>query len=711
MNALPADPHNLAEMKALEQYFHDMARYGFDVACVTCRAIPHDEIVGDLTSSYTRFASEARKRNRPACIQIHPAMSCGDTISIFEAQYHSDNTPDRWGDKGFYASFASTKWKEYLKDLCRLFVEDYGFNWVLFEEPTCRVDIPGTKDKFYRAFLRYHPELDYPEKRAETAEYLAVQALKHQVVAAFLREMTDYAKKIGAEMVGATPVGFVPSGDGTPDGTFGPSCGVGDLAGLPGVDFLVVRMQPGSVRDGKWDDLRNSAILCYPEILSHCDGKPVIAIADPSAGLQEADPATAAACPNGLLTEWQEQKQFRVEDQGGLLCTVNRLLSRLGGPTASVAFVFSGAGGWHVAPYTYEKSWQFYWAIAKRMLIVEKCPMLTFSAEALSSQLALNPQVRVLVLEEHFPLSEEQVNQVTTWWTSDQGRAIVIVGGGCGFSADVHKAGERPMAEAFPGLLQRIGIRLQNPPSIRPDERVLLKTRGNTSGSEEQIQEVDADVVANVRRIFGSRARVLKTDRSDGPVIIRWGERRTAAYFCGLGSSSDTAPVISQVIREAMRTVGCPSVPVATDGGLVLWNKTRNGYIVIANCEGTAASATVRPDPLVLWDVTEERLVRGQALRVDLPPYGVRVFRCTAKRSKFYDVSDAVYVSSITAGAGRADVDLYLSPNTRFIVCCSPRRVLVDGSPVQAAALECGEHSKVSLPDVASGRHMVTLRW
>ncbi len=165
MNGLPVGPHKVSDSQSRNQYFDDLERWGFDIAYNAYYAFKYDDLVGKFKESYIEFVKEAHRRGFPACIQIQSTVCAGDRVGISEAQYHLDNTPDKWSDTGFFASFASQAWKDYLKELTTLFVNDYGFDYVVYEEPMFRVDIPGTKDRFYERFIKEYPDIKYPESQ------------------------------------------------------------------------------------------------------------------------------------------------------------------------------------------------------------------------------------------------------------------------------------------------------------------------------------------------------------------------------------------------------------------------------------------------------------------------------------------------------------------------------------------------------------------
>jgi len=175
MNTLPVGPEQVAEAESRTKYFDDLQRWGFDIAYNVFNAQSYEDVTGKFKEPYTAFAREAQRRGYPACIQIQSAICAGDRIGVEEAQYDLHNNPEKFGERGFFASFSSDAWKNYLKDLTDIFVKEYGYEYVVFEEPIYRVDIPGSNDRFHARFLVDNPDLTYPDQRRETTAYLKVQ--------------------------------------------------------------------------------------------------------------------------------------------------------------------------------------------------------------------------------------------------------------------------------------------------------------------------------------------------------------------------------------------------------------------------------------------------------------------------------------------------------------------------------------------------------
>ncbi|MGB9620265.1 MAG: hypothetical protein ACPL7K_07620, partial [Armatimonadota bacterium] len=437
MNALPVGPEQVATGEARSRYFQDLERWGFDIPYNAFYAHRYEDVRGRLRESYVEFAAEAHRRGYPAFIQIQSTVCAGDRVGIEEAQYNLDNEPDRWGENGFFASFSSDAWKEYLKEITSIFVREYGYDGVVFEEPMYRVDIPGTKDRFYEKFTAAFPDVAYPRSREESSEYLRVQQAKAESVISFYTDLAAHAKNVGARHVGVMPWFFIPTVENTPQATLNTSCNINAIVRIPDVDFVVVRMQPDNVfcnvmRTG--DDMQTSPRLYYVEVMAHQLGKPVIAVNNPTDEhtdypscplipiefFRDATLASLAAAPNGFTRHWYGQNYGRDDEHMQVLTEAAACTSRLGNPLAHVAFVFSYSGTRHAEPWTCETVFRHYWALAKQLAFQSNLPMLTFHAETLAEDLAAHPEVKCLVFDEHFPLTPDQIVALKDWWAGEE---------------------------------------------------------------------------------------------------------------------------------------------------------------------------------------------------------------------------------------------------------------------------------------------------
>lgn len=734
MNALPVGPEVVGDAGSRERYFDDLERWGLDVAYNAFYAHSYEDVTGKLQEPYTAFAAEAKRRGHPSCIQIQSTVCAGDRVGIREAQYDLQNNPVMFSDKAFFASFSSEEWKNYLKELTTLFVKQYRYEWVVFEEPMYRVDIPGSRDRFHESFCAQHPGLKYPSSRDETTEYLAVQQAKADSLVSFYAELAAHAKSVGAKKVGIMPWFFIPTTENTPPDTLNTSCNIGRIAGIADVDFLVVRMQPDNIHFGVMrtgDEMETSPELYYTEVLAHALGKDFIAVSNPTDEhtdypacplipfefYRDATLAALAAAPAGFTRHWYGQNYGKDDAHMDVLTAAASAATRLGRPVAPVAFVCSGGGGSHAKPYTYETVFPHYWALARRMAFETHMPMLTFHAETLAENLASYPEVRVLVFEEHFPLTVEQMLVIRNWWQGPERRAVVAFGAGVGFSADPRLPGEQPCARSFPGVFELIGLKQEDedyqfvsttPVAVRDVSRVRRSAflDGDLSGGLTK--------VANVRRVFGSRANVLY-DIEDGderiPVVAEWHDRTALAVFCGFGLTSETAAPAEKAVQYALREVdsGETILDSCTEG--LLWNINRNQFLIISNLSDSEGSAVARPGRATLWDCLEQKMLPEGDVHITVPPHSFRLFRVVGKRSKFYDVIGCSCLRELMDGAGRAEIGLLAGRKTTLILRSSPREILVDGRPSTITQEMINDAWHVTLQQCQPGERRISLKW
>ena len=731
MNTLLVSGERLNDVEVRNRYFEDLVKWGFDVVCATYDAQTYDEVTGGLKAGYAAFAEEARQHGYPVCVRIESTLCDPAEMDIAEAQYKSDNTPDVRSDGKFFASFASEKWKDYLKNITRVFVEDYGYEWVLYGEPILRADIPGSMDPLYAVFQERFPDVDYPAAHSETAAYIKVQKVKADILVEFYADLVSYAKSVGAKKVGASPLLFTPTVENTPPETLNTSCDIGRIAELDDVDFLMAGMQPdhisaGAMRTG--DEIQQSPLLRYVEVLAHALGKPVVvssASVSKGAKLPKTSPrlmeksllAAMAAAPSGTARNADDQSSEAGAEEMKFVSGINRHINRLGDLVSPVAFVFSYRGGRHAEPYTYETAWRQYWALGKQMLFEEKLPMRTIYADALAKNLESSSDLRVVVLDERFPLSIAQAQILGQWWHASPKRAVVAFGQGLGYSADEDRPGDCPLVQSFSEILQSLGVRQQPQPQERmPAGKARIKhvfRLGRTAFLGDGF-DAEVDRIAKIERIFGSRSTALYAEQhTETPVIIQYHVGQTIGLFCGLGLSQATAPIAANIVRYALEHVDAPEQRVASDSPGLLWNSTRSGYVIVANTSDTTAEAELLHKRSVAWDVVDKKMLFSESgsLPLTLEPVSFRLFRLMGKRSKMCDIVNACYVTSIIDGAGRADVSAFTGSSASFIVRTPPSEARVDGRLVRFTTRRIADADEVTIEGVTMGDHMFTLRW
>jgi hypothetical protein len=733
MNALPVGPSGVMDAESRTRYFADLERWGFDIPYNAYYAGLFDQVVGEQKLAYVEFAAEAHKRGYPACIQIQTTVCAGDRVGIDQAQYDVENKPEVLGNGNFFASFSSRAWRDYLKELTTIFVQQYGYDWVIFEEPMYRVDIPGSKDPFYAEFTAAHMDVAYPKKREETTQYLLVQQAKADALVDFCRELVVHAKGVGAKKAGVMPWFFIPTIENTPPETLNPACNIQRIAAIPELDTIVVRMQPdnvycGTMRTG--DDMCESPKLYHSEILAHSLGKDVIAVSNPTDEhtdypacplipfefFRDYTLAGAAASPGGFTRHWYGQNYGKDTKHMEVLADVASFAGRLGQPCAPVAFVFSYSGTQHAEPYTYETVFPFYWELAKRLQFQQRVPMLTFFADTLEEDLARHPEVQLLVLEEHFPLTQSQMMAISRWWQGEEKRGLVAFGTGLGFCADPESPGVRPSSASCPGVFELIGLKQEEVPQYIAEQPIALKDvsrirRSAFLGDQTQLK---VNTIANVRRVFGSRASVLyEVDALEThvPVIAEWRDRATLALFCGFGLTADTVDAADKAVRYALREVDFPGLILDSCSEGVLWGINKQDYIVVSNLSDKPGTATGRPGRANFWDCREQKVLPDGDVEIKVDANSFGVFRVVGRRSKFLDVLGASYLRKLTDGAGRADIELLAGRKTTFVLRASPKEIMVDGkhSTVTQEVINGAYH--VTLQQCPPGERKIALKW
>ncbi len=160
----------------------------------------------------------------------------------------------------------------------------------------------------------------------------------------------------------------------------------------------------------------------------------------------------------------------------------------------------------------------------KQMSLSGRIPVLTFHAETLERNLMEHPEVQVLVFEEHFPLSVAQMLVIRDWWQGTTRRAVIAFGSGNGFCWDPSLAESQPCARSFPGVFELIGLKQEKVPQLDSDEPIAIAdvSRVRRSAFLNATDLQDIHKIANVRRVFGSRASVFGTKRNIKRRRSRW---------------------------------------------------------------------------------------------------------------------------------------------------------------------------------------------
>jgi hypothetical protein len=220
--------------------------------------------------------------------------------------------------------------------------------------------------------------------------------------------------------------------------------------------------------------------------------------------------------------------------------------------------------------------------------------------------------------------------------------------------------------------------------------------------------------IANVRRVFGSRATVLYEASLDGmsvPVVAEYRDRSTLAVFCGFGLSHDTAEAAARAIGFAMSESGCPPPVLDSCSDGILWNLNKNDYLIIANTSDEPGRATVHIGRATLWDCREQKATPEGQTRLELAPHSFQFYRIVGRRSKFLDVLGASALRKLMDGAGRAEIDLVAGRETVFVLRNSPKEIQVDGkhSTITQEVKNGAYH--ITLQQCPPGERTIALRW
>ncbi|MCX7919136.1 MAG: hypothetical protein N3A72_05915 [bacterium] len=756
MNVLPTGP--LPNKRSIKTYYKDMARWNFDIAYAGYYAFPWKETVGKLKSFYLEFTKEAHHRNMPAIIQIQSTVAFLDDIPLTEAQFYLDNTPhmyahfSEWGLKNFFASFASEIWLTYLQKLTKLFIQEYKFDWIVFEEPMYIVDIPGTKDRFYSVFKQKYPNLPYPTKHLETVGYVKVQELKQEIQLQFYSRLTKYAKKIGAKKVGIMPWFFSPTHENTPTETFHTACSTGRMVMLPSLDFVVVRMQPDNIYADAMLNTSGEALprLYYLESLAHSLGKPVIVVNNPTNEhptpqypserlipvdyFKRCTLAIAASAPNGITRHWYGKHYEQEKNQMELYTSVNEILPRLGYPQSAFAFVYSHRAHWHTLPLKPFEVWKNYWHIARALLFDYKFPIHTFYAETIAECLKLNPQVQVLIFDEYFPLTKEEVLIVEQWWNAQPNRMLIYFGSGNGYSPHSNRIGLHPDILEAPYILGLFGI---TPPVtiktkqgisrfIEPEitdfgiDLTFTGTSFTQDGFWGKELNIAAPQVAKVELADTMNTEIFYTGTGNLPVVtMRTNEIKNKAMFVGLSLLWERGlPPLRELIRYVNNRLNLHRWVTNMSEG-ILWSRNKWNYLILSNIENEPGMATVQlPNYGKLWDVRTRRFMVEETQRseniqkthVDIPGYDFRVFRYVDYYDQVIDIYGMTSVTEFVSENKQTSIQLFTKQPVTLILKSKPKSVTIDHKSTRPKIIPFATFLECTIP-CKPGEHNIILKW
>ena len=712
MNVLPTSPDRTATKEEITRHFEDMKRWNFDVAYTAFYAFPMAELKGPFQKPYQDFARTAHENGCPACVQIQSTVGFLDDVGIENSQYYTDNTAflyqhyKRYGKKNFFGSFAAPGWLRYIQSITEI-LRSYGFDWVVFEEPMFRTDIPGTKDKLYERFQKEWPGLDYPSRQDESVAYIRLQELKSRVLEEFYATLCAFARKVGFEKIGIVPWFFVPTFENTPMETWNTCCHIGKLTFLEDLDFIVVRMQPDNVYAEATIASGGESIpqISHLESLAHNLGKPIISVNNPTNEhiIQSADTsynllpydffarftlAAVAAAPHGMTRHWYGKDYGRDEKHMELMTKTNPYLTRLGSPVSSVAVVFSYDAMNRTVPRPWTETWKSYWFIAHRLLYRERFPVLTFFDGTLAESLKRHPETKVLIFNEYFPLSEREIKLVEGWLESDPEHRLLYLGARNGYrhqpDALYHSFQHRP-----PELLRLFGCDTDHPiRTFSPGELIRLEyTPKNAQlaflGEFPEIRCCSLGIPrlnpdANLEILYSSP----QTDSRLSPVIFR-NRTKSGGYALFVGLSTDGTDndlplrrIIDFLLEDdennnAKRLL----VERATPG--ILWNRTANHFVIVCNCyDQPGRYDLLCRDECLVWDLKNRAFV---SLRRDIPlsPLDFHVFRIVEEHNRLLDVEGQICLYCVKEETNSIRISGYFTRSLTITLLEPPSRTLL----------------------------------
>ena len=751
MNILPTHPKY-----AGERYFRDMDRLHADVAYTAYYAQTKAEVLGPLFALYKKFVDMAHERGMPACIQIQSTLANLTDLGLAEAQHSVDNIPLTFqagnvgGSTVCFASFASEAWKKLLQELTDIFVQKMGFDWVVFEEPMFAVDIPGTKDRFYEVFRRAHPGSNYPARHEESPAYLKVQWLKKKVLTDFYAALLDHAKAAGAKQAGIMPWFFTPIYENTPYETLDTSCDLGRIIHLPSLDFVVVRMQPDNIYSGATDLVPSQvgARLYYTEVMAHSLGKPVICVnnavnehrdwlsfdAIPLDYFRAATLSALAAAPEGMSHHWYVPRDLpHIEPHWEFLAKVTDALRRLGGPQTPLAFVYSYRGTTHSWPYRNPQLFERFWGFAQAMLFEPgqpyavgdrtirsgNIPFKVFYAETLAQSIEKNPDVRLLVLDEYYPLSSAETQLLRFWLESaspEQPRAALVFASGYGYSADPEITGDAELNRAWPEMLDLCGFDAAKPARPLTINRCrTVRRRANPFSRPTWGEEYPAYIFRNLAAELKPGTEVLyENEMEKRPYLThaKLGAAGSVFTLCA-GLWPRTLPPLTPLVRNILKLIQAPLLEVEPGPG-ILWNLSKNGYVIAANPMDAESYVDLPETAARYWDAASRKFII--TTRVPLAPFSFILLRRLLDGQRVLDVEDASIVSMDDPPGGKESrVVIEMRGRALLRLLETPYHVHVLGEDPRASQVAVSDYMDNESPTArilsAPGRKTILIEW
>lgn len=707
MNILPTSPDRTASEEELNVYFQDVKRWNFDVPYNAFYAFPLQELKGPYRKPYEDFARMAHERGMPACVQIQSTVGFLDDVDIENAQFNTDNTTfvyqhfKKYGKKNFFGSFAAPGWFRYIKTITEI-LRSYGYDWVVFEEPMFKVDVPGTKDKLYDIFKKRWPGLEYPSHQEESVVYYRLQQLKAEVLLDFYNRLVRFARKAGFEKIGVMPWFFVPTFENTPMETWNTCCHLGKMTFLTDLDFIVVRMQPDNVLSHATISSGGEGIpqIAYLENLAQNLGKPIISVNNPTNEHipHSADTSdnlvpysyfarftlsAAAAGTSGMSRHWYGKDYGKDRHHMELMSRVNPCLSRLGSPQGEIAMIFSYAAMDRRVPKPWTESWKAFWYIAHTLLYREKIPALTFFSGTMEESLERHPETRLLIFNEFCPIPPHEVNLIEEWMKSDSSRRLLFIGSGNGYRHKLdslyHDFNPRPTE-----MLRLFGVDTELPVhtiSLGEDvclQKVSPEKDGDFLGVNPVIRCCSRGTPAIKEQSEISMLYVAGEEKS--PVIFQKEYSNGArALYAGLSTDGicNDIPLMKLVRfltgeRSERDHNLYPGIQTRSPG--ILWSVSRNGFMIVSNCGEENAKYKIEPDGYSLWNVRERRRVNPDN-DFNLEPLDFHCLKIVKEGERILDLEGQVYLSDIDEKATETVVKGYF--NSRLVARLSQKPVSV----------------------------------
>lgn len=704
MNCLPVGPHTLDTPEKMKRYFDDLRRWNFDVPYNAFYAHPMRLVLGQWKPIHIEFAKRAKDLGLPPCIQIQSTVALAEDVPVEgNAQYYHDDTPDvRETLSGqpvdFFASFASRAWRDFLKNLISIFSE-YGYEWLVLEEPMLRTEIPGKKDPMYKLFCERYPARSYPLHLCDSEEYYLLQRLKRDVLVDFFAELLRHARAAGFKMIGCMPWFFTPTYENTPAETWNSCCDQARLALLEEMDFIVVRMQPDNLFAEVTiaDDGEALPRQVYVETMAHHFGKPIVVVNNPTnEHLKIADQETlipyeffapytlaaAAASPNGMTRHWYGQDYGADLHQMELMTRVNEILPRLSTPLSPYAVVFSYAGVERILPRGWRQIWKHFFFLTRQMVFSQGIPIHTLFAESIKQQLQNCAEIKCIFLMPFFPIPPAEVEYLRKWVASAPDRWLVFIGAHNGVTWDISFRQSAPQLRPNE-VVDLFGVDPRVQVKVMPFSDCLRLAFTGDSDKDSFWGEKCTIQCAGFSR-FGFKAddlkdiKILYTTEDGAPVVFEksYGEKCGKALLigCGLDGVSEDFPLHGllaylNVKWELWNGETLPALPITSKApNLILWNLSRTGYLVVANQDKIRGEFRINlpADKWQLWDVTKKNFFApNRKFKID--GYSLRCFRLVQIENSLLDINGQIYLDTMTEAQASIEIRGYFNPQLTII--------------------------------------------